>query len=74
MRIAVAVFFLFMTIPDTAVSADSANAAQNRFTSLANKDCTFAPIGDEPGDELKTCPGVGGARRCWSTPWELVCG
>lgn len=65
MRIAVAVFFLFMTIPGTAVSADSANAAQNRFTSIANKDCTFAPIGDEPGDEedqLKTCPGVGGAQ------------
>lgn len=65
MRIAVAVFFLFMTISGTAVSADSPTAAQNRFTSIANKDCTFAPIGDEPGDEedqLKTCPGVGGAQ------------
>lgn len=65
MRIAVAVFFLFMTISGTAVSADSPTAAQNRFTSIANKDCTFAPIADEPGDEedqLKTCPGVGGAQ------------
>ncbi len=65
MRIAVAVFFLFMTISGTAVSADSPTAAQNRFTSIANKDCTFAPIGNEPGDEedqLKTCPGVGGTQ------------
>jgi hypothetical protein len=64
MRIAIAVFFM-MTIVSTAVSADSPTAAQNRFTSIANKDCTFAPIGDEPGDEedqLKTCPGVGGAQ------------
>lgn len=56
---------LLMTTITVAVSADSAGAAQNRFTSLANKDCTFAPIGDEPGDEedqLKTCPGVGGAQ------------
>lgn len=63
MRIAFAVLFM-MTIA-AAISASPANAAQNRFTSLANKDCTFASIGDEPGDEedqLKTCPGAGGAQ------------
>jgi hypothetical protein len=63
MRTATALFF--MTTMAVAVSADSAGAAQSRFTSIANKDCTFAPIGDEPGDEedqLKTCPGVGGAQ------------
>jgi hypothetical protein len=42
-----------------------ANAAESRFTSIANKDCRFAPIGNEPGDEedqLKICPGLGGAQ------------
>jgi hypothetical protein len=56
---------LFMTTIAVAVSADSAGAAQSRFTSIANKDCTFAPIGKEPGDaedQLKTCPGLGGAQ------------
>lgn len=64
MRITVAVFAM-TTIAGIAVSASSANAAQNRFTSIANKDCTFAPIGNEPEDaedQLKTCPGVGGAQ------------
>lgn len=47
-----------------AVSAGSAEAAQSRFTSIANKDCAFDPIGDEPGedDQLKTCRGLGGAQ------------
>ena len=63
MRIAAAILFSTMII--TAVSADSASAAQSRFTSIANKDCKFAPIGHEPGeedDQLKTCPGLGGAK------------
>ncbi len=40
-------------------------AGQSRFTSIANADCVFAPIGDEPGeeeDQLKTCPGFGDAQ------------
>jgi hypothetical protein len=63
MRSAAAI--LFMTMIAVAVSADSAGAAQSRFSSIANKDCTFAPIGNEPGDaedQLKTCPGLGGAQ------------
>ncbi|WP_204277063.1 hypothetical protein, partial [Escherichia coli] len=49
----------------TAVSAHSAGAAQSRFTSIANKDCKFAPIGHEPGeedDQLKTCSGLGNSQ------------
>lgn len=63
MRIAAAILFSTMVI--TAVSADSASAAQSRFTSIANKNCKFAPIGHEPGeddDQLKTCPGLGGVK------------
>ncbi|GEC16138.1 hypothetical protein NWI01_20300 [Nitrobacter winogradskyi] len=64
MRITVAIFVI-TTIAGIAASASWANATQNRFTSIANKDCTFAPIGNEPEDaedQLKTCPGVGGAQ------------
>ena len=44
-----------------------AEAAQpeSRYTSIENKDCKFDPIGKEPGDaddQLKSCPGLGGAR------------
>jgi hypothetical protein len=48
------------------LAAQSAQAApESRFTSIENKDCKFDPIGDEPGesdDQLKTCPGLGGAK------------
>lgn len=43
----------------------AAAAPQSRYTSIENKDCKFAPVGKEPGDaedQLKTCPGLGGAR------------
>jgi hypothetical protein len=43
----------------------NAAAPQSRFTSIENKDCKFAPIGKGAGeseDQLKTCPGLGGAR------------
>ena len=63
MRIAAAI--LFSTTVIAAASADTADAAQSRFTSIANRDCTFAPIGDEPGeddDQLKTCAGLGGSK------------
>ncbi|MGO4562138.1 hypothetical protein [Rhizobiales bacterium 3FA27D7] len=56
---------LFSTMVITAVSAHSAGAAQSRFTSIANKDCKFAPIGHEPGeedDQLKTCSGLGNSQ------------
>lgn len=56
---------LATTMIIVAASAGSAEAAQSRFTSIANKDCTFAPVGDEPGeddDQLKTCRGLGGAQ------------
>lgn len=62
MRIAAAILSWMFVI---AVQAYSADAAQSRFTSVANKDCTFAPIGDEPGqedDQLKTCVGLGGSK------------
>lgn len=49
MRIAAAILFSTMVI--TAVSTGSASAAQSRFTSIANKDCKFAPIGHEPREE-----------------------
>jgi hypothetical protein len=42
-----------------------AAAPQSRYTSIANKDCRFDPVGDQPGeaeDQLKTCPGLGGAK------------
>jgi len=35
----------------------------SRYSSIANKACTFAVLGDQPGDEedqSKTCPGPGG--------------
>jgi hypothetical protein len=38
---------------------------QSRYTSIENKDCRFEPVGDAPGeaeDQLKTCPGLGGAK------------
>ena len=38
---------------------------ESRYTSIENKDCKFDPIGNEPGDtedQLKSCPGLGGAR------------
>jgi hypothetical protein len=63
MRSAAALFLVTILAP--AIFADSAGAAQSRLTSIANKDCTFAPIGNEPGDaedQLKTCPGLGGAQ------------
>lgn len=62
MRIAAAILSWMFVI---AVQAYSADAAQSRFTSIANKDCKFAPIGHEPGeedDQLKTCPGLGGSK------------
>ncbi len=61
MRIA-GFIFVMMT---AALWTAPAVAGQSRFTSIANANCVFAPIGDEPGDEedqLKTCPGVGGAQ------------
>ncbi len=54
---------LFTTMIAIVVPVDPAGAAQSRFTSIANKDCKFAPVGDEPGeddDQLKTCTGLGG--------------
>lgn len=62
MRIAAAILSWMFVI---AVQAYSADAAQSRFTSIANKDCKFAPIGHEPGeedDQFKTCPGLGGTK------------
>ena len=48
------------------LAAQTAQAApESRYTSIENKDCKFDPIGNEPGeadDQLKTCPGLGGAR------------
>jgi len=58
----IAGFILLMT---AACWTAPAAAGQSRLTSIANANCIFAPIGDEPGDEedqLKTCPGLGGAQ------------
>jgi hypothetical protein len=63
MRIAAAILVTTMTV--VVAWADSADATQSRFTSVANKDCAFDPIGSESGDEedqLKTCSGLGGAQ------------
>lgn len=64
LAISMAAAILFTTMIAIVASANSAEEAQSRFTSIANKNCTFRPVGDEPGeddDQLKTCPGLGGA-------------
>jgi hypothetical protein len=56
--------FLLLIMTAACWTAPAA-AEQSRLTSIANVDCIFAPIGDEPGDEedqLKGCPGLGGAQ------------
>src|SRR5262245_23664154 len=48
-----------------AVQPVGAAGPESRYTSIENKDCKFDPIGNEPGDaedQLKTCPGLGGAK------------
>ena len=53
------VLFCLISFPLQAAQPES------RYTSIENKDCKFDPVGKEPGDaedQLKTCPGLGGAR------------
>lgn len=52
-----------LLLAGVALQAARADAPESRYTSIENKHCRFAPIGNEPGDaedQLKTCPGVGG--------------
>lgn len=56
--------FLLLMMTAACWSAPAA-AEQSRLTSIVNASCVFAPIGDEAGeeeDQLKTCPGLGGAQ------------
>jgi hypothetical protein len=62
MRIVCAALLMVCTVGALPVAAA---APQSRYTSIENKACKFDPVGDEPGDaedQLKTCPGLGGAR------------
>jgi hypothetical protein len=62
MRTVTTALLMFCTL---GASPLAAAAPQSRYTSIENKHCKFDPVGKQPGDaedQLKTCPGVGGAR------------
>jgi hypothetical protein len=55
----------FVLVSALSIAASATAAPASRYTSIENKDCKFAPIGNQPGDaddQVKTCPGLGGAR------------
>lgn len=65
MHISRNIFWIALTAIAVTTAPAWAEQARSLYTSIANKDCKFAPIGTALGDaedQLKICPGLGGTQ------------